>query len=158
MTATTRAPAGPSKERQQPGDQRERPDDHGREGRFEAVWALAPFGEERAGVVDQYVEAWFALEDPLGCGPDRVEGRHIGDDRSKPILAVLGDQVVADRREPVPIATDEDQPRAEGGEGVGHDPTQAGRGAGDEDRPTSKRAPVRRRPREDAPPNRVPDA
>ena len=29
--------AGPSKERQQPGEQRERPDDHGRERRFEAV-------------------------------------------------------------------------------------------------------------------------
>ena len=95
---------------------------------------------------------------PLGRGPDRAEGRHVGDDGSEPILAVLGDQVIADRREPVRVAADEDQPRAEGGEGARRDPPQAGRGARDEDRPTSKRALLWRRPREDAPPDHVPDS
>ena len=53
----TREPGRPIEQRQQATDQGERPDDQRREGRLDPVRADRPLREDRAGVVDEDVEA-----------------------------------------------------------------------------------------------------
>ena len=99
----TREPGVRSQQRQQPADQRERPDHQRREHRFDAIRTDPAFRVDRAGVVDDDVQAWFG---GAGCvataAPIDVERAHVRDDDREPILAVAGDELVAHARRGAP--------------------------------------------------------
>ena len=73
VTAIDAGPGGRTEERQEIADQGEGPDDHRRERRLDAVSAHGAVREDRAGVVDDDVEAGLGPEDLRGCGTDRRE-------------------------------------------------------------------------------------
>ena len=126
--------SGRTEQGQQSGEQGERPEDHGREGRLESVRALDSLGEDRAGVVDDDVEPGFRGQDVRHRVPDRRQRGHVGDDGRKAVGAMGPDQVIPNHGEPVTVTTHQDDAGPQTGQRVSRCPAETRSRSGDQDR------------------------
>ena len=101
----TRAPGVRRISGSSPPIERERPDHHRREARLDAVRADGPLAEDRAGVVDEDVQARLGGEHLLRGGSHGRERSHVRHDHREAIGAVARDERVPHGGQSLPIAT-----------------------------------------------------
>ncbi len=146
-------PGRPPHQRQEPADEDERSDDHRRHGRLDAIRADGPLGEDRAGVVDEDIQARFGRQDPHRRGTDGREGCHVRHDHRKAVRAVAHEELVSDGRQSLSVTSDQHDPCPERRELVGGLASQPGGRSGDEGRPACQGVRWWRRPAEQASPD-----